>query len=392
MIGNRVGPVRAAPHWDACRRLARDSAVDVEPLARSQAADEPFDADVALTPAAIATTHPLEASIRAILAELEEVVRLDPTHHDARLQLAGTYLLLFECAQHGSAANAMPLSAIREAAIAAQFTSRAELNAWLRKAVGEHADYLEQARRHTRIALRQCPLEGAGYLYLGELRFLEGVASREAIGEGVAQALRTRPHHGGVLLSAGQEAVMAGSLDRAVEYWQRAYRLGPAYRKVLVRQLAGQVCPGDPAADVDFFLDTFDPDLAVVRQLEAFHGERSEAAELVRLRERHAKLARDEAQRCDDPAAACRLWMEARLAHERLARPAEALDCLREAARSDPNNAAARRRLAANLLDAKRFDEAETHLKWCAARTPDDPGLRTALRKCAQGRLALERK
>jgi len=221
---------------------------------------------------------------------------------------------------------------------------------------------------------------------------LEGVASREAIGEGVSQAIRVRPHHGGVLLSAGQEAVMAGLPDQAVEYWRRAYRLGPAYRKVLVRQLAGKVCPDDPAADVDFFLDTFEPDLAVVRRIEAFHGERSEAADLVRLRELHARLARDEARRCADPAAACRLWMEARLAYVRLGRPAEALDCLREAAHGDPNNVAARRRLAASLIEEEHFDEAETHVKWCLTRTPDDPALRTALRQCAQGRLAAERR
>jgi len=329
----------------------------------------------------------LEAPIKNLIAELEQVVRLDPTRAEARLQLAGTYLLLFECIQQSSARNTMPLSAIREAAISARFESRAELDAWLHRAVGEHVEYLDLAYHHTRRALRLCPLEGAGYLYLGQLSFLEGVGSRRATGDCVAQAVRVRPHDGGVLISAGQEAAIDGSVDRAIAYWQRAFRLGPVYQRVLVRRLAGKVCPEDLQADLDFFLDTFEPELATVRQLESVYASLEGGRQIGRLRDRHARLARAEAERCGEPAAACRLWMEARLAHLRRGRAGAATDCLREAVRNDPNDPTARHRLAMSLLGQRQYGEATAHLEWCLARKPEDRSLQIALRKCTKDRL-----
>lgn len=388
MLGNRWGPALASSHWDSCQRLAHAPVVDTEPPARNQEiVIAPAGSEVPSLGTTTPNTHPLETPLETIIAELEETVRLDPTHREARLQLAGTYLLLFECLQQRSATNAMPLSAIREAVMASGFASRAELDIWLKHAVGEHSRYLDLALMHTRRALRQCPLEGTAYLYLGELVFLEGVGSRQAIHDGVAQALRVRPHDGGVLVSAGQEAAMAGSLEQALGYWQRAYRLGPAYQKLLVRRLAGHVCPDHPALELDFFLDTFGPGLTVVRQLEEIYRGRATETSLARLRDLHARLAQAEAKRSAAGGAACRLWMEARLAHVRRGRTTEALDCLGEAVRRDPNHATARLRLAKGLLIQKQYNKAKTHFQWCLARNPKDKSLQRALRKCTEGGL-----
>jgi O-antigen ligase/tetratricopeptide (TPR) repeat protein len=383
MLVNRWGPAVASPHWDLCQRLVRASAV--EPDRESPESTDLTDQDADEN--ATVAVHPLEKPLENIIAKLEETVRLDPTHVEARLQLAGSYLLLFEYKQKRSPVNAMPLSAVREAVLASQFESRAELDAWLGRAVGKHARYLDLALRHTRIALRHCPLEGAGYLHLGELAFLDGVTSRQAITDGVAQSLRVRPHDGGVLVSVGQEAAIAGNLEEAVEYWRRAYRLGPACQKEVIRRLAGKLCPDNPATDVNFFLDTFAPDLTAVRLLERIYRGQATDEELGRLRDRHAELAAVAAEECKEGSAACLLWMEARLAHVRRGRSAQAVDCLRAAVRRDPNNATARTRLADGLLEQGQFIEAEKHLQWSLVRNPRDGSLRVAIRRCTEGRL-----
>ena len=109
----------------------------------------------------------------------------------------------------------MSLSQIRDAALASAsaFPSRHEQDEWLNRAVGENRRYLDAALKHCLQALRLCPVQGEGYIYLAELAFLEGPQSLTT-DKLVAQALLVRPGEGIVQFAAGKEAALAGDYPR----------------------------------------------------------------------------------------------------------------------------------------------------------------------------------
>ncbi len=153
MVVNRVGPALAQPYWD--EHLIAQNMPQVS------------------SPAAPGTASADAEKYRQWIARLENVVRWQPSHVRAHLALAGAHRQLFETLQLG-ADNPMSMANIRDAAIQSHFPSREALTAWLSRAVGTHWVHLERALYHTRQALRLCPLEGRGYVYLADLSFLCG--------------------------------------------------------------------------------------------------------------------------------------------------------------------------------------------------------------------------
>ncbi len=93
------------------------------------------------------------------------------------------------------------------------------------RALGIRRRWLDKALWHTREALTLCPLQGQGYLYLAELSFLDDV-NRRLPAALIDQALAVRPHDGGVLFKAGEEAALAGDAEAAIGYWKRAFHAG----------------------------------------------------------------------------------------------------------------------------------------------------------------------
>jgi O-antigen ligase len=182
MVHGRIGPMRAQPYWDEYGITA--GALSAQPA--PAAIDDPEKR-------AEAAAAELAAEKRTV-ACLEEVVRLQPRHARAHIQLAKSYLRLFDLLQI-EAPNPMSLRDIRDAAIKSQagFPSRKARDAWMRRAFGEHCEHLNRALYHTRRGLALCPLQGKGYLYLAELCFLDGLPASSKPGACGAAFRRLRP-------------------------------------------------------------------------------------------------------------------------------------------------------------------------------------------------------
>jgi len=354
MLHGRVGEVAAERHWNEYRLACRAS------IARDAAGIVP-EADNA-------------ATLKKMIDSLEAAVAWDCERVESHVQLAGMYLLLFERMQSESELNRMPLSAVREAA--SGFDSRRELEEWLNRAVGPHYKLLERACQHAQAAVSLCPLEGAAYVYLSELCFLDGGDRRAAARNYLRQALTVRPYDGAILLAAGSAAALEGDIDRAVEFWGRSFRAGRVHQRELVRRLAGHVYPQDAAAEIEFFLDNFRPELPILRLMDDIYSKGGDERSLLRLRREYASAVSAAASRAPRGGEAAELWLEARLVHVKLGDNAAAVRCLKEALRSDPNSYKAHYRLALAKLEERDVVEARRHLQWCLARNPQDMNAR----------------
>ena len=105
------------------------------------------------------------------LTELLAAARADP--RDCRVQLltAQAFLAAFGRRQIVSEVPMM-LDQIRDAAVASEFDSVAALNEWLDAVTGPNRKYLKAAQYFARRCVRDCPLEGRGYILLARLDFL----------------------------------------------------------------------------------------------------------------------------------------------------------------------------------------------------------------------------
>jgi len=271
------------------------------------------------------------------------------------------------------------LSQIRDAAISSHFASRAELDAWLTRAIGETRHYLDGALWHTRRGLSLCPLQGEGYIYLAELCFLQG-ASPKVKPAYVAQALKVRPYNGKVLFAAGNEAALSGDLQKAVTYWKQSFKSGPEEQVELINLLASNRVP--PA----FLLQNFEPDLPALRLMEAKYIELRQPGELQQVLGYLVRAAEKQLAQANEDQAVY-LCLELHQAYRSLNNPAAALECVRRAAAIRPNDYEVRFALGVSLVEQRKFEEAETHLDWCAQRRPDDPQLKAVLAGAVRARV-----
>jgi tetratricopeptide (TPR) repeat protein len=344
------------------------------------------------------------------IGELEEVLQWDPDHARAHLRLAEAYLRYFDLYQMASE-NAMPLAQIREAAIAAGFTSPEAVDAWLRRALGDRRAGLDRARDHARAALRLCPLQGAAYLLLADLCFLDGSDCGAAQAACIDQALAVRPYDGDVLMAAGKHAAGTGNVPLAIDYWQKAFQKSPLHRMQLLELLAGRI-------PIEFLLATFHPDLDALRVLHTQYAKwaapaqaeqlrqvyrqctgtllpvrEEEAAaargwiddQLTELRRSYRAVAEAEATRLQGTASA-KAWLEACSRCGELGDRAGELESAEKAARADPSYFPARYEAVRCLVAAGRYGDAQPHLSWCLQRRPNDARLHSFLREAVSKR------
>lgn len=346
----------AAPHWEAYFKLAR--------VARF--------AGPAEDPAQSANR------LNAMTTHLAETLRRDPHHPRANLRMAAMYLRQFD-AQQQTSENPMPLNQIRDAALASQFSTRQAQDQLLAIVTGENRRLLDRAFLHAQRALRLCPLQGEGYVYLAELAFLNS-ASSQLKHAFVDQALRVRPYSGVVLLAAGGEAALANESERALTLWKQAFQSDPEQQARIIELLALKM----PA---DAFLEYFRPDRAAMGMLFYFYRDHAlvEPAKFVGSR-CVEELERDASTAASPEAAA--LWDQASSIHAYLGDAKKAAECARQAVFQTPDDFARRRRLAETLLSNQEYDEAVSQLQWCLARSPDDAGLQQQLEQANRQRLA----
>jgi len=379
MIQNRFGPTLAQRHWDRYRIVAL-AAARVNPTSQSDpAAESGSEPGTKAADPADPTAEVHEdfaeniegASLRAVtslIADLERIVAHHPDHARAQLRLAAAYLRRFELKQLESD-NAMPLSQIRDAALAArQHGSTEQVAAWLDRVLGERRRDLDLAAEHARRALALCPLQGEAYLFLAEICFLDAnVDPATAKKQYLAQALNVRPYDGAVLFEIGREAWLAGNLERGLEFWQKAFAVGRRYQKQLIHLLCGRV-------PLEFFVETFEPDLAAMRLVHERCRELGDPNLLGQARQFHGEAAVAAARLLEGPEAA-ETYLEACWVAGRLGDRELAVACAREAYKQDPNNYNVREALAKSLVAADRAAEAEEHLQWCLARRPNSKRL-----------------
>ena len=269
----------------------------------------------------------------------------------------------------------MPLSMIRDAAIGAGYSSPAELEQWLSRAVGGHYRYLKHSLDHAKAAVALCPLQGEGYMYLGELCFLD-LDHKAQTWDFVEQALRVRPHNGTVLFHAGREAWLAGRKDQSLDFWLKSYNAGPIYQRQLIDWTAGRI-------SLEFILSCFQPNLEVLKYMQHRYRSIAEPAELTPLLEAIAQAAQAQAQVervGGKPEAAAESWLSAMSAYHEMLRLEDAAVCGRRAIECNPHSFDARYRLGFLLSEIGQYAEADVHLAWCSRKEPGHAKLNRRLR------------
>ena len=353
MLANRIPPALSAPHWDAYFKLART------------------------TRGISFHDETVQESVPAMRRHLEELLGRDPYNARANVRLAGIYLRLFAIEQQRSE-NPMPLSQIRDAALASPFGSREAQNEWLSVVLGKNRTYLDKAIVHAKRGLRLCPLQGEAYVYLAELAFLDS-NSPERKHAYVAQGLRVRPHDGSVLFAAGKEAMLAGDTEEALDFWKRAFHQDPEQQSRIIEMLAPQTHPDD-------FLKHFEPDLAGLVNLYSHYRKNNRVEEARYTGSKYVVLLEQEAE-TERGVAAAGLWDQARGIHEFVGDIERAADCARRAVAQAPGDFGKHRNLAGILLRSGQYDEAVRELQWCLSRQPDDKNLRQLLQTASRARI-----
>jgi O-antigen ligase/tetratricopeptide (TPR) repeat protein len=377
MVHGRIGPMRAQPYWDEYGITA--GALSAQPA--PAAIDDPEKR-------AEAAAAELAAEKRTV-ACLEEVVRLQPRHARAHIQLAKSYLRLFDLLQI-EAPNPMSLRDIRDAAIKSQagFPSRKARDAWMRRAFGEHCEHLNRALYHTRRGLALCPLQGKGYLYLAELCFLDGLPASSKR-DYLNQALAVRPFDGYVLYAAANEAWLAGDPKLWLDYSKRSFHSGRMIRAQIIRDLVGNTEPDGLENMIAFILEQYRPNLWGLRLLHKMCMKHGRPDQLDSLRRHYAQALESHAETLSGSQAAD-VWLEAEKLYSQLDDWQKALQCAQRAFACCPNQCRVRYRLALRLIDQGLLAEAESHLQWCVQRRPGHRGMEKKYRDVLRRRLDLE--
>ena len=354
LLQTRVPPGLAALAWDEYFKLSQQS-LALGP----QVTDRTAEADLLMA------------------RHLEDLLRRYPDHARANLRLAGLYLRRFDLVQQRSE-NPMNLAQIRDAALASQFPSRPAQDTWLSAIMGQNRKLLDRSLQLTKHGLRMCPLQGEGYVYLAELSFLES-KSPDAKRAYVAQALQVRPYSGPVLLAAGNEAVLAGDMVRALELWKQAFHREPEQRSQLIELLAAKL----PA---DMFIQQFEPDTAGLGALYYFYLRQNLPDQARQVGAGYVTALEDAAGKAAGPAAAS-LWGQAADVRNFLGQRAAAVASARRAVALGPDDFNQHKSLAILLLAAGDYAEAVRELKWCVSRVPDDQNLQSLLQTASREQL-----
>ena len=287
------------------------------------------------------------------------------------------YVVIFNQLQAESA-NPMTANQIRDAAFASQFESREALYDWLNRAFGKNIQLLRISQQHAQRALRLCPLQGSGYVYLGELCFLNQ-RDHSASSEYLRQALIVRPHDASVQFAAGSDAWLAGEFERAFSHWQKAFQQDSYYRQQIMNLLSANV----PA---NFIIEKFGLDWESLEVMKRHYRNLNQPDDYSVVLKAHARASIERAGTLQGQKA-IDAWFEARKSFDDLNRPEEALRCLHEALRIAPSSFQTRWALGSWLYGQQRYAEAAEHLSWCSRRKPRDQNVKAMAERSIKARL-----
>ncbi len=306
----------------------------------------------------------LEMLQARMISSLHEVVHWYPGHARAHLRLAGRLQQRFQAEQHKTPNN-MSLFHVRDAALASDFQSFGDTQAWLARALGDGSSSVVEAYRHTRYSLRLAPLQADGYTYLANLSFLSPPSQRDTQSL-FDQALLISPHDGGVLFEAGRQAMIDYQVERSINLWKRAHQAPGVHRLQIAAQLAQYLPAGK-------YLAEFSPDLPTLRTVHRLYAERKSQADLSAVAKYAEGLADIPEQGLPARRRRCRAWgLASRIYHE-LDDAEQETKCAELAYAALPTDYTSRHCLTMAYSHSGRLDEAAPHARWCLARNPSDP-------------------
>lgn len=302
---------------------------------------------------------------REKMAKLIRAARLDPTNSRGQLAVSTGYLRLFH-AKQATADNPLTLDQLRDAAMASEFDSAKSLHEWLTVAVGPNLKYLLAARHYSRKAVENCPLEGLGYLILARLDFLRDPSAdySEPLQQ---QALAVQPFDAAIDFEIGKLAAQQGDMDRAMTYWQQAFRRSPDFRREIAYGLAGQLSAAE-------FLDHFQPDREGLRLVLRAYEQMSLTEELPLLRHRYVQACIADVRAL--PSAETEpIWLETVRTLKSADQPEAAIQIATKALETHSQSMGLHKLMAELLIEQQDYEQAARHLKWAAARAPNDANL-----------------
>ena len=366
MVANRLPPALAAASWDRYLRLSfaeqERSKEEIIEVSESKPIDD-------------ATARFSVVRTEQMAKELRYILKLCPYDTRANLRMSAIYLREFEQKQQ-FADNALGLNSIRDAALASKFESREGLDQWLTVAVGDNRHKLEMAAHYARRAIYLCPLQGDGYVYLGDLCFLQGMGNSHK-SMLTQQALRVRPYKGSVLLAAAQEASMRGDIQQALTYWQKTFHRETSYRQIVIESLSDLL-------PVELVVRTLKPEADdLISMFTYYYDARQYEPARYIAKQYQARLQRDPPSHTSEKIA--KSWKTAYWLHFQVKNNESAIACLRQAIRITPEDLTWRKTLAMALVHAGKNTESLQHLRWCLRRRPDDQELQNAYRLAQHG-------
>ncbi len=366
-----LGPAAASQNWDSYLRTS----ISLRQLTqRATVTGTTEDAD--------RLNATIEAGVDRSIDFLRGVIASNPSHSRAHLRLARRLLQIDEC-QVRSGAEPMGLEQIRDAAINGGFEDYRGRMAWINRVFGERAARLSEARRHALAAIHLCPLHGEAYLVLASLKFLDDNATGQSAL--VDQALAVRPHDGDVLFEAGYSRWLEGRPEECLDLWRRSIRQPGSHIAKLVsiyasmgsaEGLISDLEPG-PAA-IGIAINAYqqkggaDEDLAAICH---YAASKTKEAELVGEKPKEALAER---------------WRQVSATLRLIGREESAVEAAQHAFHLAPQWFPGRLEMAAALRATDRFDEADSHIRWCLARRPDISYLAVWLQEAAKRRTKVD--
>jgi tetratricopeptide (TPR) repeat protein len=314
-----------------------------------------------------------------MLRHMQRAIAWDPQFARAHRRIADRYMADFEH-RMADAANRLDITQIREAAMASSFRSKEDLHDWLKRAFGPNVELLQTALNHARRAVELCPLQGESYLHLADLCFLDRRPTG-AVAEYVNQAILVRPFDKHVLTRAGLQQLLLGNAEAALEHWSRCFNTPGRHQKEIVYRLAGCRMPAR------LLLERMQPEWRTLREIWPPYRQLGTPQDLADLLAYASQATREETNKANGIRPATAWFWQATL-HGDVGQADEALDCLNRAYKANPQHYAIRYSLGKALLSAGRLNEAESHVRWCLARRPDDKWLSEAIDSISRQRLA----
>lgn len=342
VIQVQAGPALAQSDWDRFYRISLASG------------------DLVLT----ANVDTLDQRIES----LEGVISKDPHNAVAHLNLASLLRQKFEFEQQSSTIP-MPLAQIRDAARNSAFEDHESLSNWLDRILEERRDYLERSIAHLRQAIELCPLQGEAYVFLSELSFLRDWDS-DVGALLIDQGKRTRPMSPSVLLSSGNQELLAGNEEAGLELYQKVFQHFPKYRSAVIRSFGRM--------GVDFFLNSFPFDSGSLPLLRNHLASMNRDDESRIVGEELARQLVDEARGQSGPEGAVK-WREVGGAFQFLGQKDQVIQAARNAIACDPHEYSHRKHLIGLLMAEERFEDAVPLLEWCLQRYPENEELKRSL-------------